>query len=93
MMAILQHLKPLYGLLCASERVFCYGDAKVFGAKPMEQKAANSAPTVEEQDCCNEPSCCGPQVPFTRTIPKVGRNDPCPCGNGKKFKKCCGRGA
>ena len=22
---------------------------------------------------------------------KVGRNDPCPCGSGKKFKKCCGR--
>jgi len=23
------------------------------------------------------------------TGPKVGRNDPCPCGSGKKFKKCC----
>ena len=23
---------------------------------------------------------------------KVGRNDPCPCGSGKKYKKCCGRG-
>ncbi|RLS50942.1 MAG: hypothetical protein DWH87_01250, partial [Planctomycetota bacterium] len=22
---------------------------------------------------------------------KVGRNDPCPCGSGKKFKNCCGR--
>jgi preprotein translocase subunit SecA len=22
--------------------------------------------------------------------PKIGRNDPCPCGSGKKFKKCCG---
>ncbi|WP_396334004.1 SEC-C metal-binding domain-containing protein [Burkholderia anthina] len=22
--------------------------------------------------------------------PKVGRNDPCPCGSGKKHKKCCG---
>lgn len=22
---------------------------------------------------------------------QVGRNDPCPCGSGKKFKKCCGR--
>lgn len=22
--------------------------------------------------------------------PKVGRNDPCPCGSGKNFKKCCG---
>ena len=25
-----------------------------------------------------------------RKQPKVGRNDPCPCGSGKKFKKCCG---
>ena len=27
---------------------------------------------------------------FRRESPKVGRNDPCPCGSGKKFKKCCG---
>lgn len=26
-----------------------------------------------------------------RVGPKVGRNDPCPCGSGKKYKKCCGR--
>jgi SEC-C motif-containing protein len=26
----------------------------------------------------------------TRAQPKVGRNEPCPCGSGKKFKKCCG---
>jgi len=26
---------------------------------------------------------------FVRGTPKVGRNDPCPCGSGKKFKKCC----
>jgi len=26
-----------------------------------------------------------------REDPKVGRNDPCPCGSGKKYKKCCGR--
>jgi uncharacterized protein YecA (UPF0149 family) len=26
---------------------------------------------------------------FGRDAPKVGRNDPCPCGSGKKFKKCC----
>ena len=26
-----------------------------------------------------------------RDIPKVGRNDPCPCGSGKKYKKCCGQ--
>ena len=28
-----------------------------------------------------------------RDAPKVGRNDPCPCGSGKKFKNCCGRQA
>ncbi|MFP4353980.1 MAG: SEC-C metal-binding domain-containing protein [Phycisphaerae bacterium] len=28
---------------------------------------------------------------ITRDEPKVGRNDPCPCGSGKKFKKCCGK--
>ena len=30
-------------------------------------------------------------LPYTREQPKVGRNDPCPCGSGKKFKKCHGR--
>lgn len=28
--------------------------------------------------------------PLMRSAPKVGRNDPCPCGSQKKFKKCCG---
>ena len=31
-------------------------------------------------------------VPF-RAAPKVGRNDPCPCGSGRKYKKCCGANA
>ncbi len=30
-----------------------------------------------------------PPKPVVRAIPKTGRNDPCPCGSGKKFKKCC----
>lgn len=29
------------------------------------------------------------QVPVRREGPKIGRNDPCPCGSGKKYKKCC----
>ena len=29
--------------------------------------------------------------PFVREMPKVGRNDPCPCGSGKKFKQCHGK--
>ncbi len=31
------------------------------------------------------------QAPYKREEPKVGRNDPCPCGSGKKYKKCCGK--
>ncbi|MCD8048966.1 MAG: preprotein translocase subunit SecA [Clostridia bacterium] len=31
--------------------------------------------------------------PVRRTSPKIGRNDPCPCGSGKKYKNCCGRNA
>jgi uncharacterized protein len=33
----------------------------------------------------------GNAATFRRTLPKIGRNDPCPCGSGKKFKQCCGR--
>ena len=34
----------------------------------------------------------GHEPPQRRELPKVGRNDPCPCGSGRKFKKCCGAG-
>jgi len=30
-------------------------------------------------------------VQFQRDAPKTGRNEPCPCGSGKKYKKCCGK--
>ena len=33
----------------------------------------------------------GAPPPEKRAGPKVGRNDPCPCGSGKKYKKCCGK--
>jgi len=31
------------------------------------------------------------EPPKPRTVEKIGRNDPCPCGSGKKYKKCCGK--
>lgn len=34
-----------------------------------------------------------PKEPVRREAPKIGRNDPCPCGSGKKYKKCCGQNA
>jgi len=30
-----------------------------------------------------------PVQPYVRSRPKTGRNEPCPCGSGLKFKKCC----
>ena len=41
---------------------------------------------IDDEDSDSEP-----EQPVYRTQPKVGRNDPCPCGSGKKYKKCCGR--
>lgn len=31
----------------------------------------------------------GQDLPYVRETPKIGRNDPCPCGSGRKYKKCC----
>ena len=31
------------------------------------------------------------KAPFVREVPKVGRNEPCPCGSGKKYKQCHGK--
>ncbi|MFT2098909.1 SEC-C metal-binding domain-containing protein [Marinomonas sp. 2405UD66-6] len=46
-----------------------------------------------EDSCCSSSSCCAPVAPVKRDQPKIGRNDPCICGNGKKYKKCCGKNA
>jgi SEC-C motif-containing protein len=35
----------------------------------------------------------GVTPPLRSAGPKIGRNDPCPCGSGRKYKQCCGRGA
>ncbi len=40
-------------------------------------------PTEEETE--------GSPLPITEHVPKTGRNAPCPCGSGRKYKKCCGR--
>jgi hypothetical protein len=53
-------------------------------AKEDEQAKLHSlAGTLSEDDLYFS------EVPFIRPEPKTGRNDPCPCGSGKKFKKCC----
>ncbi|KAA6313422.1 hypothetical protein EZS27_035803, partial [termite gut metagenome] len=44
---------------------------------------------AEDADEMNEKSHLSPATPY-RDISKIGYNDPCPCGSGKKYKKCCG---
>ncbi|AEE16735.1 preprotein translocase subunit SecA [Treponema brennaborense] len=47
------------------------------------RQAANASPMAQRRQ--------GDSVTVVRSVPKVGRNDPCPCGSGKKYKQCCGR--
>ena len=54
-------------------------------ARPVERKQV-ATPTAATHG--NE----GPAKPVKKKEVKVGPNDPCPCGSGKKYKKCCGRG-
>ncbi|MEQ9462644.1 MAG: preprotein translocase subunit SecA [Haliea sp.] len=55
------------------------------------QHAAASA--MAEEALAEDPASRQPEPPqtFTREQPKVGRNEPCPCGSGKKYKQCHGR--
>ena len=48
-------------------------------------EAKSSVPEADDQ-----PAPAATQQPMTRAQPKVGRNDPCPCGSGKKYKQCHG---
>ena len=54
----------------------------------MAQESGRGADEEEEMAVKAAPE---KAVPVRHEGPKVGRNDPCPCGSGKKYKKCCGR--
>lgn len=57
--------------------------------KPTPAAPAHDHRAAAHDDHHDCPDCEAP-VPYVRTMPKVGRNDPCTCGSGRKFKKCCG---
>ena len=57
-------------------------DGGFYFEKYPEEKIASTGRLV--YDGSNE-------VPYVRGNKKIGRNDPCPCGSGKKYKQCCGR--
>ena len=53
-----------------------------------DRKAASRHEHEHGPDCDHDHG--PPPEPFRRAEPKIGRNDPCHCGSGKKFKKCHG---
>ncbi|MCB9747250.1 MAG: preprotein translocase subunit SecA [Candidatus Omnitrophica bacterium] len=61
---------------------------EVSGMADARRQAAASGPAPASQT----PSATTPATsPVRSSGPKVGRNDPCPCGSGRKYKKCCGQ--
>ena len=57
-------------------------------ARRQEQQAK---PQEETRPQKNESRPVQQEIQAVRVGPKVGRNDPCPCGSGKKHKQCCGK--
>ncbi|MCK5060978.1 preprotein translocase subunit SecA [Candidatus Parcubacteria bacterium] len=54
-------------------------------------QAANASPMAKEAANRDEAGDKIPEKPKDAEGQKIGRNDPCPCGSGKKYKKCCGK--
>lgn len=56
---------------------------------PIVEKLKTLVEKKKEEQLERERLASMPKKPFVREEPRVGRNDPCPCGSGKKYKKCC----
>ena len=56
--------------------------------RPPQGQSAQSAPGGGE---VVDEAIAAAATPIKRDVPKVGRNEPCPCGSGKKYKQCCGK--
>jgi preprotein translocase subunit SecA len=65
------------------ERLALHGLDPVFGESEEDEKPEH----VHGPDCAHDHETVAPAPIVTA---KVGRNDPCPCGSGKKYKKCHG---
>jgi uncharacterized protein YecA (UPF0149 family) len=56
----------------------------------QKKRESEQEPHVHGPDC-NHDHHHEPTVPYRRDAPKLGRNDPCFCGSGRKYKKCHGK--
>jgi uncharacterized protein len=84
-----KHHTPLYG---GPERVnyFCEGYKRFFAeALPELRKIAEP---IKQNQILPSRQSPPPKPAMPTTADRVGRNDPCPCGSGRKYKHCCGKG-
>ena len=61
--------------------------SKRFQRKEEEKKRSSQVTSPDDPPLPDAP------VEQAKTARAVGRNDPCPCGSGRKYKKCCGKGS
>ena len=64
-----------------------HGEASAFGGTQSGGQPAKGSAS----DIVSEAAAEGEKARPIRSGPKVGRNDPCPCGSGRKYKQCCGK--
>jgi len=90
-------LNAMQAFITSLPQNFIHDEVAVFGSGHGRSQQARPAQTETVSSAGSEPDAVEQALktvnPIRRDNPKVGRNDPCPCGSGKKFKKCCGAGA
>jgi preprotein translocase subunit SecA len=62
-----------------------------FGGSTTGADSLDGTKAPQASDVVSEAAAAMEKAKPVRTGPKVGRNDPCPCGSGKKYKQCCGK--
>ncbi|MDF3128342.1 preprotein translocase subunit SecA [Kiritimatiellaeota bacterium B1221] len=67
-----------------------HSQSSAFG-KEAQARATSARQQSEQQAKMEKQLEQSIRTPQVRELPKVGRNDPCPCGSGKKYKQCCGQ--
>ena len=76
------------GVFESAPKQFTHEERESFKGMPARPQIESDIPETYARQ---SPHDAEKPTPFKREEPKVGRNDPCPCGSGRKFKKCCGK--
>ena len=88
---MLEALKLEVVSILSKVRVRAEEDVEAVEAKRREQAARQAQQQQLQHEGASTSGASNPTAAATAGMPKVGRNDPCPCGSGKKFKQCHGK--